>query len=109
MTFLLGEVARFLAATVGWLALVTAVGIAAAFVVGGAHRERPGRAKILAAIVGAAVGAAIAHRLGLPGPETELWDRPLPLPWAGLGALAASEIHLRLRHRPKVSDSRAEG
>ncbi|MFH1331464.1 MAG: hypothetical protein ABIJ48_12570 [Actinomycetota bacterium] len=87
-------VLEFLGRSAVWLAVMAAMGTAAALLVTSLAR-RPLRAAwpLLAAagIVGAVLGASLADRFGLPeGLAFLVWRRTVPLAWSAGGALAGA-------------------
>ena len=98
-------VLEFLGRSVVWLAVLAAVGAAAACLVTGLAR-RPLRTAwpllVVAGILGAVLGASLADRFGLPdAPALRVWRRTVPLAWSAGGAVlgaAAAWAVARFRH-----------
>ncbi|MBM3695447.1 MAG: hypothetical protein FJW79_05895 [Actinobacteria bacterium] len=87
-------VLEFLGRSAAWLAVMAALGAAAALLITAARR-RPLRsswpAMTLAGVAGAVLGASLAYRFGLPEAfEFAVWRRTVPLAWSTGGALAAA-------------------
>jgi hypothetical protein len=101
-------VLEFLGRSAAWLAVLAAIGVAAALAVGIAAR-RPLRSAwpglVAGGIIGGLLGASLADRFGLPEPFTfEVWCRSVPLVWSAGGALvgsAAAALWPRRRWRPQ--------
>lgn len=110
MTLLLRLVAEFVAEAALWLGLQAVIAAAVVAVAGAipSPEPRPGwGALVLSAFAGAMVGAAVAHRFGLPEAWTVgVWRRPLPVLWSVLGSATGAALVLV---RPLVSAGRSSG
>jgi hypothetical protein len=89
-------VLEFLGRSVTWLAVMAALGAAAALIVALAAR-RPWRSAwpglVLAGLLGAVLGASLANRFGLPEALVfGVWRRDVPLAWSAGGALLAAAV-----------------
>ena len=98
---------EFLGRSLTWLAVMAALGAAAALIVAAAARQArrsawPGL--VFAGVLGAVLGASVAARFGLPEALVfAVWRRAVPLAWSAGGALlgaAAGAAFLRSR-RPE--------
>lgn len=99
-------VLEFLGRSAVWLAVLAAMGAAAACLVTGLAR-RPLRTAwpllVVAGILGAVLGASLADRFGLPdAPALRVWRRTVPLAWAAGGALLGAAAAL-LSRRPAAT------
>ncbi|MBN2112635.1 MAG: hypothetical protein JW785_00750 [Acidimicrobiia bacterium] len=100
-------VLEFLGRSAAWLAVMAALGAAAALAVNQLARRPLRRAwphLVMAAWAGAVLGASLADRFGLPEAlEFAVWRRTVPLAWSVGGALLAAigaELWRRRRRRP---------
>lgn len=84
-------VLEFLGRTAVWLAVMAALGSAAALAVTALARRRlrsAWPALFLAGLAGAVLGASLADRFGLPEAlDWRVWRRTIPLAWSAGGAL----------------------
>lgn len=97
-------VLEFLGRSAVWLAVVAVLGAAAALLVTALAR-RPLRTAwplvLFGGIVGAVLGASLAHRFGLPEAlALRVWRRAVPLAWSGGGALLGAAAAALLGRRP---------
>jgi len=102
-------VLEFLGRSAAWLAVMAALGAAAALLVT-AFARRPLRHAwprlVLAAVAGAVLGASLAYRFDLPEAfEFEVWRRSVPLAWSAGGALLGAAAAALLFRRRRLSDS----
>ncbi len=104
-------VLEYLGRSAAWLAVMAALGTAAALLVALAAR-RPWRSAwpglVVAGFLGALLGASLAVRFSLPEPLVfGVWRRAVPLAWSAGGALLAAAVAAFLRSlrpplRPEV-------
>lgn len=98
MTFLVREVVGFLLDTTLWIALLATAATFIVLVLTIPFGRSPDRLLFGAAVVGGAVLAALAHRLGIPSPwDLEVGGRALPLTAAAVGAAATALAVMRAR------------
>jgi hypothetical protein len=104
VTLLLRMIGEVIGGAVVWLTIIAAIAAATALPM---HALLSGptsrRHLLLAAVVGAAVAVALAHRVGAPDPiGVTVWGRDLLTTWAIVGsAIGAALVLARSARRPQ--------
>lgn len=89
MTALLGEVADYLVRWGAWVVALVALAAVIALPARIVLRDRVAlstRGALLGAVTGAVVIASLAHRIGVDGPEVDVWRHGLPWAWILIGS-----------------------
>ncbi|NQV07574.1 hypothetical protein HQ535_13585 [bacterium] len=107
MSFLVEVVVDVIAKTAVWLAVVAAIAGGIAWVLVATARaarneDQDLRRAITFGVIGAIVGASVAHRFGWPDPlDLSVWGRPLHVVWLAAGAaIGASASAIPVPGRP---------
>lgn len=100
MTLLLREVGRFLLGAGAWILALASISTVVAAVVLYTDSRRIDLRDLGLAAVGAAITAALAHRLGVMAIAPDVGGRPLPILWIAAGAaITAGGLAVWRRYR----------